>query len=114
MSDFKQFFYDLAEMNCEFEHAPPSPMDQLFTIIELAHQCVTARKAFVAVNCFGSSDQITVMIMTDFVVTEYESIGTFHLAPPPEAFHACEPYFIAMNDQIKMQSVITRLQEILA
>jgi len=107
MSKVKEFFDDLNDiMDCDFPDAPLTPMDQLYIIIELAHQCVTDRKAFVAVNCFGSADQITVMIMTDFVVTEYPTINTFHICPPPEAFHACEPYFIAMNDQINMQSII--------
>lgn len=94
----------------DFEIDPPNPMQQLCQIIELAHQCVTARKAYVSVAAFGGNESVTCTLTTDFIVSEYLHTDDVLLIPNHVTLEIMRAY---MSDQPALQAMIDRLKEVL-
>ena len=97
----------------DFEPDQLNPMQQVMEIVELAHQCVSQRKAYVNLSMFGGNDGMLVTIITDFVVDEYESSGDFFILPTKESWDKYPAFRADMNDQPALQVIIDRLKEVL-
>ena len=95
----------------EFETPSPStPADMIHEIIDLARQCYEQRKAFVSVQIFGGTQGITVILHTDFTVTEYVNLGEYMLVPVD--FDKCEMMNCNGDDAMYLMGIIIKLQAI--
>ena len=99
----------------DFEIPPPTPMQQLQEIVDLAHQCISMQRAYVSINMFGGSDAVTVYIATgdDVTLTEYPSLREYMLTPTDEYWSTAKPMLARLSDQIALKSIIDRLNEVL-
>jgi len=97
----------------DFEIQPPNPMHQLQEIVELAHQCVSMRKAYVNLDLFVGSDKVSVTIITAITVQEYPSIHSFFITPKTDAWLPDSRIEAEMTDQPALQGIIDRLNEVL-
>lgn len=98
----------------DFEIQPPNPMQQLQEIVELAHQCLSMRKAYVNLNLFGGSDKVCATIITDFSVIEYAAIHSYYISPNANAWNESTRMEADMDNKPALQSIIDRLNEVLA
>lgn len=97
----------------DFEIPPPNPMQQVCEIVELAHQCISMRKAYVNLDLFGGSDRVCVTLITDIEVFEYPSIHSYTISPNMNAWNDATRIEAEMTDQPALQSIIDRLREVL-
>jgi len=98
----------------DFEIPPPNPMQQLMDIVELAHQCVSLRKAYVNLDLFGGSDKVAVTLITDIQIIEYPSIQSCFISPNMNAWNDATRMEAEMTDQPALAAIISRLNEVLA
>ncbi len=98
----------------DFEPIPMSPMHQVCEIVDLAHQCISLRKAYVNLDLFGGSDKVSVTIITDINVIEYPNIQSWFISPNVNAWNESTRMEAEMTDQPALQAIIDKLQEILA
>jgi hypothetical protein len=98
----------------DFEIPPPNPMQQIQEIVELAHQCLSMRKAYVNLDLFGGSDKVCATIITDFSIIEYAAIHSYYISPNPNAWQDGTRFEADMDNQAGLQSIIDRLKEVLA
>ena len=98
----------------DFQPDPLNPMQQLCEIIELAHQCISMRKAYVNLDLFGGCDKVRVTIITDFEVIEYPNIQSWFISPSNNAWNESTKFDAEMDDQQSLQTIIDKLKEILA
>mgnify|MGYP006372528333 FL=1 len=94
----------------DFEPNPMNPSVMLHEIIDLARQCYEQRKAFVSVQIFGGTQGITVILHTDFTVTEYVNLGEYMLVPVD--FDKCEMMNCNGDDAHYLQGIVLKLQAI--
>ena len=94
----------------DFEPNPMNPSEMLHEIIDLARQCYEQRKAFVSVQIFGGTQGITVILHTDFTVTEYVNLGEYMLVPVD--FDKCEMMNCNGDDAHYLQGIVLKLQAI--
>ena len=95
----------------EFETPSPStPADMIHEIIGLARRCYEQRKAFVSVQIFGGTQGITVILHTDFTVTEYVNLGEYMLVPVD--FDKCEMMNCNGDDAMYLMGIVLKLQAI--
>ena len=98
----------------DFEPDQLNPMQQVMEIVELAHQCVSQRKAYVCIDLFGGSEKVQATILTNFQVIEYPSINAYLLTPNSFGWEKSDHMVAEMNDQPALQAIINRLNEVLA
>jgi len=98
----------------DFEIPPPNPMQQLMEIVELAHSCLSQKKAYVNLDLFGGSDRVCITIITDIQVMEYPSINQYYITPNTDAWNSSTRMEAEMGDQPALQAIIDRLNEVLA
>ena len=98
----------------DFDIPPMNPMQQVCEIVELAHQCVSMRKAYVNLDLFGGSDRVCVTIITDIRVMEYPSINQYYITPNTDAWNSSTRMEAEMTDQPALAAIIDRLNEVLA
>jgi len=97
----------------DFEIQPPNPMQQIMDIVDLAHQCLSMRKAYVNIDLFGGSDRVYATIITDFNVIEYAAIHSYYISPNANAWNESTRMDADMDNQQALQSIIDRLKEVL-
>lgn len=98
----------------DFEIQPPNTMQQIMDIVELSHQCLSMRKAYVNLDLFGGSDKVCATIITDFSVIEYAAIHSYYISPNANAWNESTRLEADMDNQDALQSIIDRLKEVLA
>lgn len=94
----------------DFEPNPMNPSEMLHEIIDLARQCYEQKKAFVSVQIFGGTQGITVILHTDFTVTEYVNLGEYMLVPVD--FDKSEMMNCNGDDAMYLMGIIIKLQAI--
>jgi hypothetical protein len=107
-------FYEVPNMD-GFTPDPLSPMQQVMEIIELAHQCISLKKAYVNLDLFGGSEKVSVTLITDIDVIEYPAIQQHLISPKVNSWNEKNIRLEAdMADQPALQAIIDRLNEVLA
>ena len=97
----------------DFEPDQLNPMQQVMEIVELAHKCVSQRKAYANVSLFGGNEQLCATVITDVTVEEYEFSGDFFVLPDPDSWEQTQIMYASMADQPALQAIINRLNEVL-
>ena len=97
-----------------FTPDPLSPMQQVMEIVELAHKCISLKKAYVNLDLFGGTDKVCATIITDFTVISYPAIDEHLISPNANAWNDVVRMEAYIGDKQSLQAIIDRLQEILA